>query len=173
MSNCGLLEDEERVTPATTGAVLNALAQRRRSIEASRYLVGYLASFSVFEKLESALDNLTQVLPNWNSYGSPAPTSTSVARAKQILWALRTRALEPERVLPSADGGVSFTFVSDTVSRAAIESLNDGEIYVLLYDLRGNSQTIDWPTSDRNAQLDLIERVAAHLRNDGLAAKSN
>jgi hypothetical protein len=140
----------------------------RRSIQGSRYLI----SLNVFEGLEDSVDNLISVSPNWNSYGSPAPTLESIDRAKHILRVLRARLLEPERVLPSADGGVSFTFISDTISRAAIESLNNGETYVLLYDLRGNSQTVEWPTSHTDAQLDLIGRVATHLRSDGLAAES-
>jgi hypothetical protein len=130
----------------------------------------YLKSQNVFDALGSEIDRLLQTPDNWNSYGSPAPSELAVKNTYPILQALRVKLVQPERVLPSADGGVAFIFVSDTISRAAIESLNGGNSHVLLYDLDGNSETIEWPTA-QDAQLNLVSKLAAHLRSDGLATK--
>jgi hypothetical protein len=168
MRSCSAPQYEDNITPVSSPAILATSEQLRRSFQGSRYL----SSLNVFEVLDNSIDHLIFTSPNWNSYGSPAPTVESVNGSKPILRALRAKLLAPERVLPSADGGVAFTFISETISRAAIESLNSGESYVLLYDLKGNSETIEWPPSSTHAQLELIGRVATHLRSDGLAAKS-
>jgi hypothetical protein len=168
MSSCRALQFEDSLTPVSSPAILTTSEQVRRSFLGSRYL----SRQNVFERLELAVQSLVNVSGDWNSYGSPAPTVESVECAMPILRALRTKLLEPDRVLPSADGGVAFTFLSDTINRAAIEALNSGESYVLLYDLRGNSETIEWPTTSLSAQVELIDRLAAHLRSEGLAAES-
>ena len=167
MSSCRALQFEDNLTPASSAAILTTSEQVRRSFLGSRYL----SRQNVFENLEMLVQGLVNVPGNWNSYGSPAPNSEAVERSKPILRALRARLLEPDGVLPSADGGVALTFVSDTISRAAVEALNSGESYVLLYDLRGNSETIEWPANP-SAQIELIGRLATHLRSEGLASES-
>jgi hypothetical protein len=133
----------------------------------SRYLAAYRNIFCV---LSDRLDELCKLPAGWNSYGSPAPTEVATDNARLILQRLNARDLAPEGVYASGDGGVAFAFVSDTISRAEIESLNTGESYVLLYDLNGNSETLDWPAADKD-QLATIECLVAHLRSPGLAAQ--
>ena len=159
---------EDDLTPASSAAILTISEQVRRSFLGSRYLCRQ----NVFENLEILVQGLVNCPYNWNSYGSPAPSSETVEQSKPILRALRTKLLEPDRVLPSADGGVALTFISDTISRAAIEILNSGEAYVLLYDLKGNSETIEWPATNLSAQVEVIGHLATHLRSEGLASQS-
>ena len=168
MSSCHSLRFEDQLTPASNSAILTISEQLRRSVLGSRYLTGQ----NVFDALERAVEDLTNLTGDWNSYGSPAPSTESVESTRPILRALRSKLLEPDRVLPSADGGVALTFISDTISRAAIEALNSGEAYVLLYDLDGKSETIEWPESDVSAQIELVGRLAFHLRSIGLATES-
>ena len=85
----------------------------------------------------------------------------------RVLASLREATLIPERVLPSAEGGVAFVFSSTGENRAVIESLNDGEDFILLYDLQGNSKTIEW-TGDISK--DLLGTVRKHLKGLRLAA---
>jgi hypothetical protein len=130
----------------------------------------YLRRQNVFDVLAEVVEQLVETPENWNSYDSPAPSALAVSNARPVLQALRTKLLQPERVVPSAEGGVAFTFISETPSRAIIESLNDGETFALLYDLNGNSRTIEWPTNDE-AQLALVADLITHLRSEGLATK--
>lgn len=146
-------------------AIERMFEKTSRSFEGSYFL----ASQNVFDKIQRNVEVLSQLPTNWNSYGAPAPEPSSIQRAKPILKALRTKLLEPDRVFASADGGVSLVFVSRTESRAAIESLNSGERFILLYDLSGNSKTIDWPEDDDQG-LTLVDKLRNHLRSKGLAA---
>ena len=158
---------ERTSTPITN----REIAEKRRDWSRSSFAgSAYLESQNVFNGFETVLERLRHTPTNWNSYNSPPPAESSVKNAKPVLQALRTKLLQPDRILPSAEGGVAFTFVSDTASRAVIEALNDGETFVLLYDLSGNSITIDWPTT-LDAQLGLISQLANHLRSDGIALK--
>jgi hypothetical protein len=154
-------------TPVSNATVLKSQREWLPSFEGSRYL----KSQNVFDILGGSIKSLGETPNNWNSYGSPAPSRAAVKNALPILKTLRAKLLRPERVLPSAEGGVSFIFVSDTISRAVIETLNDSASYALLYDLNGNSKTIDWPNSEQ-AQLDLVDQLAAHLRSNGIAAEA-
>jgi hypothetical protein len=135
----------------------------------SRFLTTYS---NIFCSLSERLDTLRGLAPNWNSYGSPPPSEVAIDNAKLALRWLQEKELEPENVHASADGGVAFSFVSETISRAAIECLNNGETYVLLYDLRGNSETLDWSQGNKGEQIATIECLSVHLRSAGLATHS-
>lgn len=156
-------------TPASSIEVARVSQRTQDLFATSRFLTAYT---NVFCSLSERLDALRDTAPNWNSYGSPPPSEVAIANAKMILQTLQMRELEPENVHASGDGGVAFSFVSDTISRAAIECLNNGESYVLLYDLMGNSETLDWAPADKRYQVAIIECLSAHLRSAGLATNS-
>jgi hypothetical protein len=158
----------ERTSTPVSNRAIPHLGNCKGNFTESRYR----ATQNVFELLGDTIENLVNTPDNWNSYGSPPPSRTAVQNAQPILKALRAKLLEPERVLPSAEGGVAFTFVSDTISRAAIESLNDGGAFVLLYDLKGNAETIEWPNT-LDAQLNVVGQIAAHLRSNGVAPEGH
>jgi hypothetical protein len=151
----------------STPVLYKIIAEKRRWLNLSDGS-NYLGDQNAFNGFEATLDRLLGTPANWNSYNSPPPSAQSVKNARPILQALRIKLLQPDRVLPSAEGGVAFTFVSDTSSRAVIETLNDGGTFLLLYDLSGNSKEVDWPTNF-GAQLDLIDGLLAHLRRNGIA----
>jgi hypothetical protein len=153
-------------TPVSNAALLGARVRWRKSFTESHFLY----SQNVFDALAARVEDLRATPENWNSYGSPPPADVSIENAHPVLRTLRAKLLEPERVIPSADGGVAFTFVSDTISRAAIETLNSGESYVLLYDLNGDSRTIEWPL-EPDSQLQLVDQIVAHLRSQGIATQ--
>jgi hypothetical protein len=125
---------------------------------------------NIFNQLQTVVEELINVNANWNSYGSESPNSEAIKESKDVLRLLRSHLLVPERVLPSAEGGVTFTFVSETPARGAIEVLNNSEAYVLLYDLQGNSKVNEWPRADRERQNELIEGLRNHLRSQGIAS---
>lgn len=158
---------ERTATPIASGPRLGLIYDA-----GSRANSRYRDCQNVFDVLKSDVAKLLETPPNWNSYDSPAPTRNAVKNAQNVLDALRAKLVAPERALPSAEGGISFIFVSDTISRAVIESFNTGDSMVLLYDLNGNSDTIDWPGT-LDAQMHLVDRIRDHLRSNGLASQGN
>jgi hypothetical protein len=152
---------ERTSTRISRSALERTSEQTARSFVNSRFLTFY----GVFKSLNRNLEQLIDTQTTWNSYGSPIPNEVAIHNARSVLNALSTKLMFPERTVPSAEGGVAFTFVSPTRSRAVIESLNDGECYVLLYDLDGNSRTIEWPINDIEQGINLVEKMNSHLRS--------
>lgn len=128
----------------------------------------FLTKRNEFENLYSDLSQLASVQENWNSYGSPAPTEPSIEKARSILSALESAQLVPSKVMPSAEGGVAFVFMSQTENRAVLESLNSMESFILLYDRNGNSKTLDWDDSASHRS-NLLDRLKDHLKGANLA----
>jgi hypothetical protein len=156
----------QRTATGTTLGVVERVEKRTGNLMAdSRFLA---ATASPFYSLFECMDTFTNLPANWNSYGSAAPSNVAINQARYLLEWLQTTNIAPESVHASADGGIAFSFVSDTISRAEIESLNTGESYVLLYDLNGNSDTQEWP-NDAHEQFAVLVTLAAHLRSAGLA----
>lgn len=104
---------------------------------------------------------------NWNSYGSAAPSPESIIAAKHMLESLAGEALTPDNVRPSAEGGVAIIFSGAGKNRAIVESLNDNEQFIMLYDLDGSSRTIDWAQNDETELLSILRN---HLQGVPLAA---
>lgn len=140
----------------------------RASYEESRNQSRVQDCFDRFNALITSLNNLHFVPHDWNAYGSPAPTKMSIEDARNILRSLWTGNLLPDRVLPSADGGVSFLFRTDTENRAVIETLNEHETYVLLYDRRGNSKTLPW-NETAPEQTKILSQLHLHIQGAPLA----
>lgn len=116
------------------------------------------------------LHELQSLEEGWDSYGASAPQPRAIEAASMVLKHLQELQFLPDRVLASADGGVAIAFISNTKNRAVAEFLNSGEIIGLLYDLAGNSKTIELDDLDRLD--DFLGEIRSHLRKDGLAANS-
>ena len=114
--------------------------------------------------LNTCLNNLYFVADDWNGYGSPAPSRDSLDTARDILNSFGTETMLPDRILPSADGGVAFLFGSDNDNRAAIETLNEDGPFLLLYDGSGNSATLPWSE-------EALRRLSEHIQGAPLAAR--
>ena len=115
-----------------------------------------------------SIDRLLSVPDNWNSYGAPLPSEMAIAATKKILTSLSGWAIVPENVRASAEGGAAIIFSGVGKNRAIIESLNNGEQYVLLYDIDGRSRTIEWSSDE--SERTVIETLEDHLRGSPLAS---
>lgn len=154
----------------TSSDVVRSLVKRLRgAYEASRNYSRVRDSIDRFDALNGLLNELNFVPDNWNAYGSPSPSKRSIEFARTILYSLLSETLLPDRVLPSADGGVAFVFRSETDNRAAIETLNEDETYVLLYDRQGNSKTLTWSDA-ASEKSELFRQLQLHLKGARLAA---
>lgn len=76
------------------------------------------------------LDGFLSLRKGWDSYSAPAPTALSVANAKQFVSIAIKDGIVPERVEPSAMGGVGATY-SHNDCEVVIEFYNTGKAHAL------------------------------------------
>lgn len=122
-----------------------------------------LTQNDLIQHLQEDIGRLSLLPENWNGYGSPRPTLAAIREATTIVKRFRAFAFRPEKVTPSADGGVGLVFVGHEKRRAVIESFGTADDYVLFYDTDGNSRTLLWP-KDAAMQSDLLIELQAYLR---------
>jgi hypothetical protein len=88
-------------------------------------------AFIVPPKLRHQLDRIFQLSnfeDDWNGYGSPRPNRASVTTARNILMRMHGQNLLPERISPSAEGGVALCFNRADGRYADLEISNEGEV---------------------------------------------
>lgn len=79
-------------------------------------------------KFLADIESLRGLPHDWNGYGSERPNETAIYNARSVLMALADSelALFPDRVVPSAEGGIAICFVADE-RYADIECFNSGD----------------------------------------------
>jgi len=154
-----VIDTLERTSAASsTMAFRGEAAKLRRSGQVSQYLLRRLS----LDAWIQALPKLSQVPANWNSYGAPPPNAKSVISAAAILKRLNPAKLMPDVIRASAEGGVAILFTGADRNRAIIETLNDGEEFILIYDLDGKNKTLNWPV-DLDEQGNVLKILTGHL----------
>lgn len=120
---------------------------------------------SSFLPLDLQLDALELLKQGWDGYDAQAPTPDTIREARGVLGKLQGSLVMPKRVSPSADGGVAFSFKASGNRRAQIEILNNGEKFAHLYDLNGNSSTLDWPEEIEQESFErLLEPILNYMQ---------
>ena len=97
-----------------------------------------------FAPLKKQLEGLKQLQVGWDGYDAPKPSSTAIEAARDVLRRMQKELVKPQWISASADGGVAFSFAALDKRRAQVEVLNNGERFVHLYDLDGDSRTEEW-----------------------------
>lgn len=97
-----------------------------------------------FLGLRDQLSELCDLTDDWNSYGAEAPNQKSLAIATMVLLQLFQQDFLPNKVIPSADGGIAFVFLNNG-KQADIEVFNDGEALVGIYHLDKDTEVLDLP----------------------------
>jgi hypothetical protein len=116
-----------------------------------------------FEEIDAELDRVSRLQDGWDSYHASAPSPGAIDLTKQLLRLLRAAMLPPDRVAPSAEGGVGICFV-DADKYADLEIFNDLEILATAY--RGKSEPRIWEVSTAVGSLeDAIRRIREHLNS--------
>jgi len=134
---------ERTSAESSVSAFRGEAAKLRRSGQISQYLWRRIK----MDRWIDALPALCQIGEGWNSYASPPPNGDSASRAADILKRLNPTNLIPDAIRASAEGGIAIVFTSGRRNRAVIEALNNGEQFLLMYDLDGRNQTLDWPSN--------------------------
>jgi hypothetical protein len=115
-----------------------------------------------FEELYAAIAFTNQLKNNWDGYGAHVPNETARAAATAVLDCLFARAVEPARIVPTAEGGIGLSFSGKNRRYADIECFNSGEILAVTSD-RISEPTV-WAV-DVEASLDeTVERILTFIR---------
>jgi hypothetical protein len=149
---------ERTYTPGSEHFVARQLEQIYRSRSTSLYHQQRIRADECF----SHLNDLPQTRVDWNTYKSPAPSPKTIEVARRVTHWFLGQGLVPDRVRPSAEGGVALAFIGVGSNRAIAELLNNGEQFILLYDLSGANETIEWAEALPSSS-DFL-RLSNHLR---------
>jgi hypothetical protein len=79
------------------------------------------------------LNSFAELEAGWNSYSAPAPSAIAIDHAKQFLGVAHRQDTPPERLEPSAMGGVGATFTSGD-REVVVEFYNSGTAHALFSD---------------------------------------
>jgi hypothetical protein len=88
---------------------------------------------SVLTDLIERASELGRLKKGWNSYSAPAPTPAAIGNAKTLLTLASVAGIIPERIEPSAMGGVGVTFTVGS-REVAVEFYNAGNAHALFSD---------------------------------------
>jgi hypothetical protein len=95
---------------------------------------------SVLAGLLERASGLGRLKQGWNSYSDPAPTPAAIGNAKTLLTLASAAGLIPDRIEPSAMGGVGVTFAVGS-REVAVELYNAGSAHALFSD--NATETLD------------------------------
>lgn len=119
-------------------------------------------------ELLAELDALKKLPHGWDSYSAPAPSPAAVRNAKALLIEAAKLGAEPERVEPSAMGGVGVTFSAGR-REVVVEFYNNATAHALFSDdATGEMGTRAVPTS-RDGCRGIIDEVGKHLYGEKTA----
>ena len=85
-----------------------------------------------FKQLQESIDRFRYLQAGWDSYGTEAPNQASIRGAIQILKSLEAESFPPNRIRPSAEGGIAISFANDR-RRGDFEVYNTGEVVASVY----------------------------------------
>jgi hypothetical protein len=125
----------------------------------------FYRSHNAFDMVLKKLWTLTDLPKNWSSDESEVPSISAINRAEAILHALRELLFLPYEVGPSSENGTFFGFKGRESRRAAIECLNDGTAYAVLYDKQEYCRTLMIDSDDRNLD-GVLSSVINYIREN-------
>jgi hypothetical protein len=115
-----------------------------------------------FAPLEKQLEGLNTLQVGWDGYDAPTPSSQAIHDAQDVLRGMHKKLIRPQWISAAADGGVAFSFAAPDKRRAQIEVLNNGEKFVHLYDLDGNSHTEEWQGDLKDQSFNILLEPIIH-----------
>jgi len=132
----------------------------KRGIERSKEMSRSLTLESDFASAESELELAARLENDWDSYGAAAPSVEAIRRAGELLRDLRAKQFLPTTIVPSAEGGVAFYFISGDRT-SYIEYRNSGEAILAMYAPVGEPEIRELrPGTD---DFDSIKAVRSYL----------
>ena len=127
--------------------------------------LGYESPAKLSDPLINQVSKLACLSDSWNGYGAEKPSAWAIDAAYHLVDACRTSGVIPTKIVPDADGGIDFYFMSTVKMpggasrrRACIQLFNDG-IVECFFDDRGDANRSEFFELD----LDDYESVQARL----------
>ena len=111
---------------------------------------------------ERRLMQLAEWKENWDSYGAPAPNAAALANVLRIAKLMLASDLERASIVPSAEGGIGFSFSVDD-RYADIECSNEGKFLGVRYIGMGTPVLIEIDGSEHSIQA-ALEKIREHVR---------
>jgi hypothetical protein len=109
-----------------------------------------------------SLDALKTLEDGWDSYSAPAPSHAAIENAKALANEADTLHTTPERVEPSAMGGVGVTF-SAGEREVVIEFYNSGTAHALFSDEATGDMRTQAVATDASGYRSFIGEVRKYL----------
>lgn len=125
------------------------------------YASASLRNKTLFTDARQRLEAAAHLPRNWDTYGAEPPNRLALALASRLFYFLERASVPPNRVAPSAEGGVAFSFV-ERASRAVIEVYNTGEVAAATYSDTGQPTVWGLEIAEPSLQ-DTISRIRVHL----------
>lgn len=109
---------------------------------------------------EGALDRISNMERDWDSYGAEPPSADAIHASKKILEELAGALILPSTIVPSAEGGVSIYFITGHRT-VYVESYNQGSQALVMYDQNGSAEVLEIGCDIPRA--DVSDRILAYL----------
>jgi hypothetical protein len=93
----------------------------------------FLQIEKTYQQMRSSLDACATLTDNWDSYGAAKPARHSIEATDRFLEKLFAELFMPNRVIPSAEGGMAIYFNSDKRT-AYVEYRNSREVILAMFD---------------------------------------
>lgn len=122
--------DNER---ATATGINRSTHSSLQELFAPSICVVYHNENSQMATWEARLSSMSRLKSGWNGYTAPAPSQLAIATARNFVSALLREKQTPNRVAPSAVGGVGIT-ERRADKQVYVEFYNDGRVLALFSD---------------------------------------
>ena len=144
----------------STALGLRANGERRLANDVRQSI--FWATMNLIVDAQNQLRKLATLSSNWDSYGAPAPSATSIENVVRILEHMRFFDLALAKLVPSAEGGIAICFAKGD-RYADIEATNDGSILGVRYVGMHSPVLIEVNESDASIDAALAE-IREHIR---------
>lgn len=116
----------------------------------------YLQVEKCYQDLCESLDLCANLANDWNSYDAEKPSPDTVKAVARFLRRLRAEFFMPNRVIPSAEGGVAVYFTRGSKT-AYLEYRNSGEVILAMYDNHSDPLVVELTESDADESRAITE----------------
>ncbi len=165
-----LIRPERQAGGGKGHATCTWIAQKENDISEVIRTLQSINRSSVLTNLMERASNLGRLKKGWNSYSAPPPAPAAIGNAKMLLTLASVAGIIPERIEPSAMGGVGVTFTAGS-REVAVEFYNKGSAHALFSD----SETEVLDTAPLAVGVDgynrLLQEVRRYLYGHNAAAK--
>lgn len=116
-----------------------------------------------FLSMLAKIKELADLEDGWDSYNSaPAPDKISIDNAYKVVRILEEMKFPSEKILPSIDGGIVFTFYKNK-RYADIECFNSDIIAAIMSDHNSEDRIPAWEVADIRQT---VERIKAFINEN-------